>query len=247
MTNSVKQVSASYGIRKFLGGAIRTELLPYIACFCTAALFCGLTLRDVYHQRRLERDKGIKQLLSRLIPVRASEILAGRTQFRGDPQAPFTLVEFGDYECPPCRATQRILASELDKCKGSVRLDFRQFPLANLHPHARDAAVAAESAYLAGKFWNVHDLLFAADLSKPGSISGCLAAGQVAADPKRSRRLAKSDASLATLLGVNGTPSFVLCCPDGRVFWVAEISDLGSYLNQYAELGCNPGQQGCSL
>ena len=139
------------------------ESVAYICCFLAALVFAGLTAHDMYRQRRFEREQETKQFLSRLIPVRSTEIMAGRSQFRGDSNAPFTLIEFGDYECPPCRATQKILAGELAKYKRAVRLDFRQFPaLDSLHRHARHTAATRRrvGVHAAGKFWRVHDRLF---------------------------------------------------------------------------------------
>jgi protein-disulfide isomerase len=78
----------------------------------------------------------------------------------GPGDAPVTLVEYGDYECPYCgmaypvvKAVQRSLGSQL-------RFVFRNFPLAEIHPHARHAAQAAEAAAAQGKFWEMHDAIF---------------------------------------------------------------------------------------
>jgi protein-disulfide isomerase len=75
----------------------------------------------------------------------------------GPENAPVTLEEFGDFQCPPCGKLSEPL-NDLQK-KYSIRLIFRNFPLPN-HSHAKEAACAAEAAAKQGKFWPMHDLLF---------------------------------------------------------------------------------------
>jgi protein-disulfide isomerase len=77
----------------------------------------------------------------------------------GPDDARVTLEEFGDYQCKPCgflAATLRKIAPDYGT---SVRLVFRQFPLA-MHPHAMNAARAAEAAGLQGRFWEMHDMIY---------------------------------------------------------------------------------------
>ena len=78
---------------------------------------------------------------------------------RGDPEAPVTIEEFGDFECPPCGSISPFLDQLLNEYKPRLRLIFRNFPL-KAHKHAREAAFAAEAAGLAGKFWEMHDVLY---------------------------------------------------------------------------------------
>jgi protein-disulfide isomerase len=79
---------------------------------------------------------------------------------RGNPDAPVTVVEFGDYECPYCAAAAPVLRQLVEESDGRVRLIFRNFPLADPHPYALTAALAAEAAGAQGAFWPMHDLLF---------------------------------------------------------------------------------------
>ena len=79
---------------------------------------------------------------------------------RGNPDAPVTVVEYGDYECPYCAAAAPVLRKLVDESDGQVRLVFRNFPLAEPHPFALTAALAAEAAGAQGSFWPMHDLLF---------------------------------------------------------------------------------------
>ena len=78
----------------------------------------------------------------------------------GRPDAPATLVEYGDYECPYCGVAHPIVKTVLERLGRRVRFAFRHFPLAEIHPHALGAAEAAEAAGAQGKFWQMHDLLY---------------------------------------------------------------------------------------
>ena len=78
----------------------------------------------------------------------------------GSEHAPVTLVEFGDFECPNCRQAAPAVKLLLDRFPGKVRFVWRHFPLEEVHPHALNAAEAAECAGGQGKFWQMHDLLF---------------------------------------------------------------------------------------
>ncbi len=79
----------------------------------------------------------------------------------GNPDAPDTEIEYGDFECPYCAAAAPVLKQLVEESDGQVRLVFRHFPLADNHPHALTAALAAEAAGAQGAFWPMHDLLFA--------------------------------------------------------------------------------------
>ncbi len=70
------------------------------------------------------------------------------------------ILEYGDYECPYSRQAYREIQQVERELSGGVRFAFRHFPLTQIHPHAADAATAAEAAALQGPFWEMHDLLF---------------------------------------------------------------------------------------
>lgn len=78
----------------------------------------------------------------------------------GPPDARVTVVEYGDFECPNCKQARPAVKLMLDRHAGRVRFIFRHFPLEEVHPHAINAAEAAESAGGQHKFWPMHDLLF---------------------------------------------------------------------------------------
>lgn len=78
----------------------------------------------------------------------------------GDVDAPVTVLEYGDYECPYCAGAAPVLHTLVAESEGRVRLVFRNFPLFEVHPHALTAALAAESTVGAGAFWAMHAMLF---------------------------------------------------------------------------------------
>lgn len=79
----------------------------------------------------------------------------------GDPKAPVTLEEFGDFECPPCGLLHPVLKTmESEFGPQKLRIIFREFPLVPNHVHALAAARAAEAAGQQGKFWEMHDLIY---------------------------------------------------------------------------------------
>lgn len=93
--------------------------------------------------------------LSRLRqPVTATD------HIRGAPEAPVTIVEYADFQCPHCGAAYANLVELLRQRPDSVRLVFRHFPLVNVHPYAELIAETAESAGEHGRFWEMHDWLF---------------------------------------------------------------------------------------
>jgi protein-disulfide isomerase len=90
-----------------------------------------------------------------------SEPISPRDHTKGPSSAKVTLVEYGDFECPFCARAEPVIR-ELEKRFGDdLRLVFRHNPRAFDHPHAHKAAEAAEAAADQGKFWEMHDLLFA--------------------------------------------------------------------------------------
>jgi protein-disulfide isomerase len=135
---------------------------------------------------------------------------------RGRADAPVTLVEYGDFQCPYCGAAYPIVR-ELEREAGDiVRVVFRNFPLKRIHPQAELAAEAAEAAGAQGKFWEMHDLLYEHQERLLRSEIDRLA-GLVGLDLKRFDHDLASGAWAKTvsdqfrsgvISGVNGTPTF---------------------------------------
>src|SRR5215475_5460483 len=78
---------------------------------------------------------------------------------RGHAGAAVTVLEYGDYECPYCRGAARDVHLLLGGYPATVRFVFRNFPIPQLHPHAEQAAEAAEAAAAQGSFWPMYELL----------------------------------------------------------------------------------------
>jgi protein-disulfide isomerase len=78
----------------------------------------------------------------------------------GSASALVTLVEYGDYECPYCGRAHQVVKQLLLQLGHQVRFVYRHFPLASAHPHAQQAAEAAEAAGVQRAFWEMHDMLF---------------------------------------------------------------------------------------
>ena len=135
----------------------------------------------------------------------------------GAKEAPVTIVEFSDFQCPYCRRVQPTLKRLMQDYEGKVRLVFRDFPLRNIHPQAQKAAEAAQCANDQDKFWPYHDKLFEQtalqidDLKKYAkeldldmeAFSDCLESNKYAAEVEK-------DLQDGRQVGVNSTPSFYI-------------------------------------
>jgi protein-disulfide isomerase len=131
--------------------------------------------------------------------------------------APVTIVEFSDFQCPHCRAVIPTLKQLVARYPDRVRVVFRDFPLANLHPDAPLAHEAARCAGEQGQFWPYHDVLFEQTNATPPALK------QYAADLKldtqkfgqcldsgRYRAAVDADVAEGSRLGVSGTPTFFI-------------------------------------
>jgi protein-disulfide isomerase len=146
---------------------------------------------------------------------------------RGDPAAAVTIVEFGDFECPPCGRMAPIVDELLRSYGKQVRLVFRNSPL-SIHPHARGAAEAAVAADAQGKFWPYAETLFRNQKAlEPADLRRY--AAEVGLDRERFLKALAGDASAAAVVrdlrearrcGARGTPTFFV---NGLLLhWAAE-------------------------
>jgi protein-disulfide isomerase len=87
-------------------------------------------------------------------------LVSERDHIRGPASAPVTLLEYGDYQCPYCGEANPIVEEVQRELGAKLRFVFRNFPLAEMHPHAEHAAEIAEAATTHDKFWEMHDLLY---------------------------------------------------------------------------------------
>ncbi|MGY4643194.1 DsbA family protein [Cellulomonas sp. URHB0016] len=132
----------------------------------------------------------------------------------GDPLAPVTVLEYGDLECPYCRAASPVLRELVDGAEGRVRLVWRHFPLFEVHPHALTAALAVEAAAVHGRFWELRDDLMShqdhlsdRDLRASARSLG-LDPDEVVGDAaQRFARAVQDDYAAGVAAGVTGTPT----------------------------------------
>ena len=146
-------------------------------------------------------------------PLRVEVASAGPG--RGPAQAPVTIVEFSDFQCPYCKRVLPTLEQVAEKYGDQVRVVFRHFPL-SIHANAQKAAEASMCASDQGKFWEMHDLLFEEqqklavdDLKEKATRLGldATAFGECL-DSNRHAELVKADLRDGSAAGVNGTPAF---------------------------------------
>jgi protein-disulfide isomerase len=137
----------------------------------------------------------------------------------GPADALLTLVEYGDYQCPHCRAAYPVLKRVQQRLGDQLRFVYRNFPISQAHPHAEHAAEAAESVAVRGgeqAFWTMHDLIFEHqfDSLMDDALASYAAEAGVSADDvlddlqaERYRARVHDDFMSGVRSGVNGTPS----------------------------------------
>jgi|SRR5436190_9164595 len=137
---------------------------------------------------------------------------------QGPDDAPVTLVEFGDFECPHCGRAYPVIKEVQRRLGDQLRFVYRHFPITTIHPHAQLAAEASEAASAQGKFWEMHDMLFEnqAALDEDGLVNNAQALEldirRFVAD-LRTHRYAnevREDFRSGIYSGVNGTPTFFI-------------------------------------
>ena len=153
------------------------------------------------------------------IPVSAED------HIQGPPDAPITLVEYGDFQCPYCYQAYPIVKQLQQRFGGQLRFVFRNFPLTEIHSHALHAAIAAES--VGGQlgndgYWRMHDTIYEHQQDSPAALSDRKLAeygAAVGADAARIIRDLENDAFVDRIQadfsggvrsGVNGTPTFFI-------------------------------------
>jgi protein-disulfide isomerase len=144
--------------------------------------------------------------------------VTARDHAHGPADAPVTLVEYGDYQCPHCGAAHPVVKALERHFSRRLRFVFRNFPLTEAHPRAEPAAEAAEAAATVGKFWEMHDAIFEhqealgdRDLVRYGTALGVdpEVISTALADHAFAPRI-KEDFMSGVRSGVNGTPSFFI-------------------------------------
>ena len=142
----------------------------------------------------------------------------GRDHIQGPADAPVTLVEYGDYQCPYCGKAHAIIQAAQARLGDRMRFVFRNFPITTSHQYAEAAAEAAEAAGAQGRFWPMHDVLYEnqrqlSDADLRGYAEGVgLDLDRYDADMASHAHAerVREDFMGGVRSGVNGTPSFYI-------------------------------------
>ncbi|MCX6381023.1 MAG: DsbA family protein [Armatimonadetes bacterium] len=205
------------------------DLLLALFMLSTILLFIG-TIRNITVNRNGFDDT------SPPIPLTVSptEAIGANPSFLGNPSAQYTLVEFADYQCAPCKQTNTDISKFLAQHVGTVRMVFRNLPLTDIHHSAMDAAVTAEVARQKGRFWEMHDAIYERQqtlssqslrvLSKERNLNLDMPLTKMA------RNHVENDIKYAKHLNIASVPTFILCCPNGQVFQLGALNQASAYL-----------------
>jgi Na+/H+ antiporter NhaA len=204
----------------FSGRNLEEAKLGVLACAVVATLLAWLLFEGL---RLLSESGRARQLVGTAEDIidLVSPVDPERDHVRGPDDAPVSLVEYGDFECPYCGQAEPVVRQLLNDLGEDVRFVFRHLPLTDVHEHAQKAAEASEAAAAQGAFWEMHDLLLAnQDALEPTDLVRY--ADQLGLDVPRFRdelrrrvhapRVAE-DVADADASQVTGTPTFFI---DGR-------------------------------
>lgn len=190
-----------------IGNRTEAEVMPQIEDYLRRGR------SDERRAALLRELRGTAQVRVLLDPPRKQVAATGPA--KGPADAPITIVEFSDFQCPFCSRVLETLKQVEERYKGQVRLVFRDFPL-NIHPNAPKAAEAGSCANDQGKFWELHDKMFAnqnglsvealktwaAEIGVDAAkFNECLDSGRYAEDWRK-------DMEEGAAAGVTGTPAF---------------------------------------
>jgi protein-disulfide isomerase len=132
------------------------ETKLFIAILVIALVLVGFALKPM-----LFPGKDVPEV--QYAPIQMRDLLPPGTRYRGDPKAPYVLVEFGDYQCPRCGLAVADVDKIMKTYAKKLRYVFNYWSVKSVteHPHSMAMAMAAEAADKQGKYWQLHDALFA--------------------------------------------------------------------------------------
>lgn len=163
-------------------------------------------------------------------------VIGAHPEFLGNYAAPFTLVEFGDYQCPPCYYAATQIPTLIQHSKGQLKFVFRNFPIKSIHPLATQAAEVAEVARRHGKFWFFHDIIYAHQISlSPAWLNTLLRSLrlskiQLQRDESYACRAIADDVDIAKRCGITGTPFFLLITSQNRVYRLTSLEQVRTFV-----------------
>jgi len=211
-------VSLLIASRAFTGDALEEATFGVLCAALASSIVAAVIFRAIDrlpYKRRLRLLVGRSEALIDL----SDDVDPEEDHIRGPgEEAPVTLVEYGDFECPYCGRAEPIVRQLLSDVGSEVRYVWRHLPLTDVHPHAQMAAEASEAAGSQGRFWEMHDVLLDnQDKLRPQDLVRY--AEELGLDVDRFRseirehehagRVAR-DVESAELSGVSGTPTFFI-------------------------------------
>jgi Na+/H+ antiporter NhaA len=225
-------VSLLIADRAFGGESLAQAKLGILAAAILSPLAAWIVFRAIALVPSTVRARQLGRTAEQLIDL-AEDVDPERDHIRGAPDAPVTLVEYGDFECPYCGRAEPAIRELLLQWGDELRYVFRHLPLSDVHPWAQLAAEAAEAAGAQGAFWEMYDVLLAhqGELT-PHSLRSYaqdlgLDGERLTEELRRRTHAARisEDVASADASGVSGTPSFFV---NGRrhtgVYDVATLS-----------------------
>jgi Na+/H+ antiporter NhaA len=191
-----------------------------LAALCTVLLAPLLTKAALMVVRRLPQSTRARQIgrTAEDIPDLVDDVDPERDHVRGPEDAPVTLLEYGDFECPYCGRAEQVIRELLVAAGSDVRYVWRHLPLNDVHPWAQLAAEASEAAAAQGRFWEMHDALLAhqddlrmTDLMRYAAELG-LDTDRFRDDMRHHAHAERilADVTTADESGVSGTPTFFI-------------------------------------
>jgi protein-disulfide isomerase len=201
----------------FRGQALQEAKVGVLASALAATGLSWLVFRLIARLPKATRARQMAGTLEEIVDL-SEDVDPERDHIRGGHDAPVTLVEYGDYECPYCGQAEPVVRELLLSFGDDLRYVWRHLPLAEVHPHAQIAAEAAEAAGSQGAFWEMHDKLIThQDELTPSDLERY--AAELGLDDSRfwqqlrqathADRIAEDVAS-ADASGVAGTPGFFI-------------------------------------
>jgi protein-disulfide isomerase len=159
------------------------------------------------------------------VPIERDTSIVLESHYKGAEQPVILIEEYGDFQCPACAAYVELVKTVVDEFGDSVRVQYKHFPLTQIHPHAFTAAQVAEAAGIQGKFWEMHDVLFEnqeewSRMTRTGAKKKFLEYAESLGldttqlerqmlDPQIREKIFSDQAS-GTKIRVGGTPSFTM-------------------------------------
>jgi Na+/H+ antiporter NhaA len=210
-------MSLLIGELSYTGDLLEEAKLGILAASLIAAVISVLMFRVLGMLPREWMRRAERRAAPPMSDIAAS-VDPRRDHVRGPDDAPVTLVEYGDFECPWCRRAAPVIEELLARSDGRLRFVWRHLPLTDVHPNAALAAEASEAAAAQGRFWEMHARLFSGEPAlRPHELMqhaealdlDLVAFEKALRDGRFGARVARDVAS-AEAAGVAGTPSFFI-------------------------------------